>query len=100
MKYKLLRFSLLSMLVMFFGGNVFAETLTVDFEDETTAYTDWVFTNFTTKQTNSSVAAHGGSYFGTTGGKASGALTTKDKIAYPKSIQFFVSNQHHKRYMD
>ena len=91
MKYKLLRFSLLSMLVMFFGGNVFAETLTVDFEDETTAYTDWVFTNFTTKQTNSSVAAHGGSYFGTTGGKASGALTTKDKIAYPKSIQFFVS---------
>ena len=91
MKYKLLRFSLLSMLVMFFGGNVFAETLTVDFEDETTAYTNWVFTNFTTKQTNSSVAAHGGSYFGTTGGKASGALTTKDKIAYPKSIQFFVS---------
>lgn len=72
-------------------GNIFAETLTVDFEEDTENYTAWEFTNFVTKQTNSGVAAHGGSYFGTTGGKATGALTTKEAIANPQSITFFIS---------
>lgn len=72
-------------------GNIFAETLTVDFEEDTENYTAWEFTNFVTKQTNSGVAAHGGSYFGTTGGKTTGALTTKEAIANPQSITFFIS---------
>ena len=66
-------------------------TLAVDFEEETTSYSDWTFTNFTTKQTNSGVAAHGGSYFGSTGGKTSGSLVTKEKLAKPKNIQFYIS---------
>lgn len=66
-------------------------TLAVDFEEETTSYTDWTFTNFATKQTNSGVPAHGGSYFGSTNGKTSGSLVTKEKLAKPKNIQFYIS---------
>ena len=36
MKYRLLRFSLLSMLVMFFGGNVFADQITMKYSGTTT----------------------------------------------------------------
>ena len=90
---RLLRYSLLCMLVLLCGGSAWADdaTLAVDFEEETTSYTDWTFTNFATKQTNSGVAAHGGSYFGSTGGKTSGSLVTKEKLAKPKNIQFYIS---------
>lgn len=66
-------------------------TLTVDFESAETSYSDWSFSNMTTQQTNSNVSAHGGSYFGTTGGKTSATLTTKNKIANPASITFYIS---------
>jgi len=74
-------------------GSASAEdvTLTIDFESATGAYTDWVFTNFATQQTNSNVPAHGGSYFGTTGGKTTGRVVTKNKISSPKDITFYVS---------
>lgn len=75
------------------SGSAWAQSLSIDFEKETTDYTDWVFENMTSKQTNSNVTAHGGSYFGTTGGKATASVTTKNKIASPKSIQFYVSKQ-------
>ncbi len=66
-------------------------TLTVDFESETTAYTDWVFTNFASNVSKSDVPAHGGKYIGTTNVKTTGSLQTKDKIATPKSITFYIS---------
>lgn len=66
-------------------------TLTVDFESETTAYTDWVFDRITSQITNSIVSAHGGTYFGNTGGVTTGSLRTKGKIANPKSITFYIS---------
>ena len=77
------------------SGTAWAEdqTLTIDFESETSAYTDWTFTNMTSKNTNSGVNAHGGSYFGTTGGKETAFLQTKEKIAAPQSITFYVSKQ-------
>lgn len=71
-------------------GNVWAAEMAVDFESATSAYSDWTFTNFTTQQTNSNVTAHGGSYFGTTGGKATGSLQTKNKVN-PSSITFYYS---------
>ncbi|MBO4719141.1 MAG: Ig-like domain-containing protein [Prevotella sp.] len=68
--------------------------LTINFEEEnTSSYTDWVFDNFTTHQTHASVTAHGGSYFGTTGGKASGSVKTANKIANPVSITCYVTRQ-------
>lgn len=66
------------------------KTLVVDFEKATDQYADWVFTNITTQQTDVNVAAHGGSYFGTTGGKQTGSVQTKDKVE-PKSITFYIS---------
>ncbi len=68
-------------------------TYPIDFEDETAAFTNWMFENMTSKGTNSAVTAHGGSYFGTTGGKATAYVTTIAKIANPASITFYVSKQ-------
>ena len=72
----------MAFVLMLLGGvNASAEELTVDFESATTAYKDWVFTNFKS-QINEGISAHGGSsYFGTTGGKETGSLKTKNKIS-------------------
>lgn len=67
-------------------------SLVIDFESEAASYTDWTFTNMTSKQT-SSITAHGGTYYGTTGGKATASITTKDKIAKPSTLTFYVSKQ-------
>ena len=74
------------------AGTAWAEeTLTIGFEEAT--YTDWTLTTIATKQTNSNVPAHSGSFFGNTGGKTTGSVVTKEKIASPKSITFYVSKQ-------
>ncbi|MCI6418868.1 MAG: InlB B-repeat-containing protein [Bacteroidales bacterium] len=79
------------MLLFLLGSlNVWGEEMAVDFESATSDYSDWTFTNFTTQQTNTSVTAHGGNYFGTTGGKTTGSLQTKDKVN-PSSITFYYS---------
>ncbi|MDD6113784.1 MAG: hypothetical protein PUB70_05605 [Bacteroidales bacterium] len=65
---------------------------TIDFESASTAYTFWTFTNMTSQQTGS-ITAKGGTYYGTTGGKTTASITTKNAIATPKSITFFVSKQ-------
>lgn len=83
-------FSLLSLLVCISIGQVWGATMTIDFESAASAYTDWTITTITTKQTDSGVTAHGGSYFGSTDGKASGSIVTKNKVN-PSSIQFYVS---------
>ena len=68
-------------------------TLEIDFEDVYGTYTDWSFTNMTSKQTNSNVTAKEGSYFGATGGTQTGSIRTVSKIAQPTSISFSVSKQ-------
>ena len=66
----------------------------IDFEQEASLYTDWTFTNMESKQTgNSNVTAHGGTYYGTTGGKASASITTKAPVAAPGTLTCFVTKQ-------
>ena len=65
---------------------------TIDFESASTAYTFWTFTNMTSKQTGA-ITANGGTYYGTTGGKATASITSTNIIAKPKSITFYVSKE-------
>ena len=65
----------------------------IDFESDASAYTNWTFTNIKSNYTNSGVTAHGGSKYGSTDGKASGSITTNDKIATPHTLTCFVSKQ-------
>ena len=67
-------------------------TETFDFESESTGNTFWTFTNMTSNQTGT-ITAHGGTYYGTTGGNATASITTKAVIKSPKSITFYVSRQ-------
>ena len=66
-------------------------TLTIDFEQAASAYTDWIFTNITTQK--STITAHGGSYYGNTNGKATGSIVTVSKIASPQSVTFYISKE-------
>ena len=65
---------------------------TIDFESASTNYTFWTFTNMSSKQTDA-ITAHGGTYYGTTGGNETASITTNTAIASPKSINFYVSKQ-------
>ena len=66
----------------------------IDFEEVAAAYTDWTFTNMDSKQTgNNNVTAHGGTYYGTTGGKATASIVTNAKIATPYSLTCYVTRQ-------
>ena len=66
--------------------------LVIDFESATTAYSDWTFTNMESQQTTT-ITAHGGTYYGTTGGKATASIVTKAKIATPYTLTCYVSKQ-------
>ena len=74
------------------AGNAWGADMCIDFESATTAYSDWTFTNMTSQQTGT-ITAKGGTYYGTTGGKATASITTKTAIATPTSITFYVSKQ-------
>lgn len=66
----------------------------IDFENEASLYTDWTFTNMMTKQTgNSNVNAHGGTYYGTTGGKATASVATKTAVSTPYLLTCYVTKQ-------
>ena len=67
-------------------------TSTINFEGESSDFTDWTFNNFTSNQSGS-ITAHGGSKYGTTGGKTTGYVKTNSKIASPTSLSVFVSKQ-------
>lgn len=71
------------------GGEL---TEVIDFELSTSDYSFWTFTNMTSRQTGS-ITAKAGTYYGTTGGKATASISTKSIIAAPKSITFDVSKQ-------
>lgn len=79
-------------MVLMGGGSVKADEIGIDFENEVAIYTDWTFTNMTSQQTGS-IAAHNGTYYGTTGGKATASIATKSKINQPTQITFYVSKQ-------
>lgn len=64
---------------------------TIDFESESIG-TAWVATNMQSHQTGS-ITAHGGTYYGTTGGKTSASLVTAEKVANPSVFKCFVSKQ-------
>ena len=66
--------------------------LTIDFESDATDYTDWTFTNIVSNYSNTGVNAHGGSKYGSTDGKASGSIQTKEKVN-PASLTCYVSKQ-------
>lgn len=86
--------SLLLVLFAVLGGvNVAgADMFVIDFENDATTYSDWTFNNMTSQQTGS-ITAHGGINYGTTGGKATASITTKEPISNPVSITFYVSKQ-------
>lgn len=74
------------------GSHAWAEELTIDFESVASGYPDWTFANMLSKETGA-ITAKGGTYYGTTGGKATASITTKTAIPYPTSISFYVSKQ-------
>lgn len=63
-------------------------TLSVDFEN--TSYAEWTVSNLQLKQSGA-ITPKGGSYYGTTGGKTTASITTKDVYASPNSITCYVS---------
>ncbi len=67
-----------------------AATETINFESEASAYTFWTFTNMTSAQSGD-ITANGGGKYGTTGGGKSASITTKNAVAAPKSITFYIS---------
>ena len=75
------------------SSSVCGQSMTIDFESDASTYTKWTFTNMESKKTHNDVTPNSGTYFGTTGGKASASLVTKSKIARPTSIKFYISKQ-------
>ena len=65
---------------------------TIDFESQLSQYTDWKVTNAEVA-TDNSISAHGGTHYGTTGGKASASIQTKAKVANPGTFTCYVSKQ-------
>ena len=65
--------------------------LTVDFESALSTYREWEFTNAV--KSTGDITAHGGTYYGTTGGKATAAFQTKNKRANPGTFTCYVSKQ-------
>ena len=82
----------LSAMLLACATNLWADVLSIDFENTAASYSDWTFVEMTSQQ-KGSITAHGGTYYGTTGGKASASITTKNAISYPQSITFYVSKQ-------
>ena len=82
----------LSAMLLACATNLWADVLSIDFENTAASYSDWTFVEMTSQQTGS-ITAHGGTYYGTTGGKESASITTKNAISYPQSITFYVSKQ-------
>ena len=74
------------------GSAAWAEELAINFESTATSYTNWTFSNMTSKQTGK-ITAHGGTYYGTTGGNGTASITTKNAIPYPSAITFYISKE-------
>lgn len=68
-------------------------TLTINFENDAATYTDWTFTNIKSAQTatNPSTGRGETGKFGSTDGKTSGSIVTKNKISSPGTLTFYIS---------
>ena len=64
---------------------------TIDFEESLNAYVDWTMTN--ADRGSGTITAHGGTYYGTTGGKATASFQTKEAVPNPGYFTCFVSKQ-------
>lgn len=69
------------------------EGYNIDFENEDLAYVDWTFTNIVSNYSNDDIDAQQGSKYGSTDGKASGSIQTKEKIATLNTLKCYVSKQ-------
>lgn len=67
------------------------ETLTLDFENAASSYSDWTITNIVPQK--NTITAHGGSYYGNTNSKESGSIQTVNKIVSPGTLTFYVSKE-------
>ncbi len=54
-------------------------------------YTNWNFSNIACVST--AITAHGGTYYGNTGGKSTASITTKSKVALPGTLTFYISKE-------
>ena len=63
---------------------------TVDFESDLAAYVDWEFTNLVK---DNAITAHGGTYFVNTNAQGSASATTKEKVAKPGVITYYISKK-------
>lgn len=72
------------------GGG--SSDMKIDFEGESSTYSDWTFKNLNSQQTGTITVHEGGTYYGTTGG-ATASVTTINKIASPTSLTAYVSKQ-------
>lgn len=54
-------------------------------------YTNWDFSNIACVST--AITAHGGTYYGNTGGKSTASITTKSKVALPGTLTFYISKE-------
>lgn len=69
------------------------EEYVIDFESDAASYVNWEFTNIVSYYDNSGVPAHGGSKYGSTAGKESGSIQTKETVATPQNLTCYVSKQ-------
>ena len=73
----------------------------IDFESDLVAYVDWEFTNLALRtSSNNGVTPHSGTYYAAnatsssaTSGTASAIITTKDKVAKPGVLTFYISKE-------
>ena len=70
------------------------EGYSIDFESPLEAYVNWTFTNIGTS--NTAITAHGGEKYGANinekgNGVASASIQTKDKVATPNLLTFYIS---------
>ena len=72
---------------------VMPSELVVDFESELSTYKEWEFTNAERGTGTITITAHGGTYYGTTGGKSTASIQSKDKIPNPGTFTCYVSKQ-------
>ena len=72
------------------GGG--SSDMEIDFEDVSSTYSDWTFTNLNSQQTHANVTAHGGSYFGSTAGTATASIVTNSKVD-PQSLTAYFTKQ-------
>lgn len=70
---------------------VMPSELTIDFESALSTYKEWEFTN--AERGTESIKAHNGEFYGTTGGKTTASIQTKEKVANPGTFTCYVSKQ-------